>query len=77
MTQAIDEDVAVAIGYVVGKRMNVLAENTLKARANLRDAKKLGGHSCYAAGYEAGLLEAYGEELVFLTSFLTGKVDDE
>jgi len=57
---------------IVSERMIHIQEEILKCKRNLAEVKKLGGHSCYAAGFEEGLLGALMDELEFLQGLSNG-----
>lgn len=50
----------------VGDRISHIKDEIIECEKNFKEAKRLGGHSCYAAGFEAGLLGALVDELEFL-----------
>jgi len=57
----------------IADRISELQEMIEGARSSLRESKSLGGHSCYGAGYDQGNIDAYEDELVFLTKLVGGK----
>ena len=48
------------------KRLEYVKDEILKCQKNLKEVKFIGGHSCYAAGFEEGLMTALTDELEFL-----------
>ncbi len=55
--------------WVVMKRIEYVKDEILKCQKNLKEVKFLGGHSCYAAGFEEGLMTALTDELEFLEEY--------
>lgn len=54
----------------IKKRQSDIEEFIKQTTINLEQAKIVGGHSCYACGYEAGYLESLHEELLALNKIL-------
>jgi len=57
----------------VGKRITYLKQEIEKCKVNLKEVKRLGGHSCYAVGYEDGMIQALVCEIDYLEGWWDGK----
>lgn len=52
------------------ERIRHIKSEVMKTTFRLKEAKKIGGHSCYGAGYEEGSIDSMRDQFQYLESFL-------
>lgn len=59
----------------IAERIGDLRMLIQSRKSSLRELQSLDGHSCYGAGYDQGNIDAYRDELEFLTKLALGGGD--